>query len=173
MLYGFRFLVDNKEVFVAYTIIEVEKKTGVSSHTLRFWAKKGLFPFVEKDDNQVKYFSERDVEWVRWINWFRKSQMDIPTIKHYINLANKGDETAQERRDIIARQREIVADNIDELKAVLETLDYKIGVYDEMLAKNLDGFNPQSKQYKKCNPTTHCYEDFKDSHNEGGDAPKD
>ena len=53
---------------MAYTIIEVEKKTGVSSHTLRFWAKKGLFPFVEKDDNQVKYFSERDVEWVRWIN---------------------------------------------------------------------------------------------------------
>lgn len=161
---------------MAYTIIEVEKKTGVSSHTLRFWAKKGLFPFVEKDDNQVKYFSERDVEWVRWINWFRKSQMDIPTIKHYINLANKGDETAQERRDIIARQREIVADNIDELKAVLETLNYKIGVYDEMLEKNLDGFNPQSKQYKKCNPTTHCYEDSQESHNEGGGgdkAPKD
>ena len=140
---------------MAYTIIEVEKKTGVSSHTLRFWAKKGLFPFVEKDDNQVKYFSERDVEWVRWINWFRKSQMDIPTIRHYINLANKGDSTTQERRDIIARQREIVADNIEELKTILDTLDYKLGVYDEMLAKNIDGFNPQSKQYKKCNPKTH------------------
>lgn len=144
---------------MAYTIIEVEKKTGVSSHTLRFWAKKGLFPFVEKDDNQVKYFSERDVEWVRWINWFRKSQMDIPTIRHYINLANKGDSTAQERRDIIARQREIVADNIEELKTILDTLDYKLGVYDEMLAKNIDGLNPQSKQYKKCNPKTHCHED--------------
>ncbi len=139
---------------MAYTIIEVEKKTGVSSHTLRFWAKKGLFPFVEKDDNQVKYFSERDVEWVRWINWFRKAQMDIPTIRHYIELANRGDESAQERRDIIARQREIVADSIDELKAVLETLDYKLGVYDEMLSKNLDGLNPQSRQYKGCNHTT-------------------
>ena len=131
---------------MAYTIIEVEKKTGVSSHTLRFWAKKGLFPFVEKDDNQVKYFSERDVEWVRWINWFRKSQMDIPTIKHYINLANKGDETAQERRDIIARQREIVAYSIYELKMFLDTLYYKIGVYYKMLSKNPDGFNPQNKQ---------------------------
>ena len=60
---------------------------------------------MEKDDNQVKYFSECDVEWVCWINWFRKSQMDIPMIKHYINLANKGDFIVQERRDIIARKR--------------------------------------------------------------------
>lgn len=34
---------------MAYTIIEVERKTGVSSRTLRFWLDKGLFPFVEKD----------------------------------------------------------------------------------------------------------------------------
>ena len=84
---------------MAYTIIEVERKTGVSSHTLRFWAKKGLFPFVQKDDNKVKYFSKRDVEWVGWINWLRKSQMDIPSIRHYIQLANQGEGTAKERRD--------------------------------------------------------------------------
>ena len=92
--------------------------------------------------------------------------MDIPTIRYYITLANKGDSTAQERRDIIARQREIVADNIAEIQSILDTLDYKLGVYDEMLAKNLDGFNPQSKQYKKCNPTTHCYEKSQDSNKE-------
>ena len=34
---------------MAYTIIEVERKTGVASRTLRFWADKGLFPFVQKD----------------------------------------------------------------------------------------------------------------------------
>ena len=93
---------------MAYTIIEVERKTGVSSHTLRFWAKKGLFPFVQKDDNKVKYFSKSDVEWVGWINWLRKSQMDIPSIRHYIQLANQGEDTAKERRDMIARQKEIL-----------------------------------------------------------------
>ena len=34
---------------MAYTIIEVERKTSVASRTLRFWADKGLFPFVQKD----------------------------------------------------------------------------------------------------------------------------
>lgn len=136
---------------MAYTIIEVERKTGVSSHTLRFWAKKGLFPFVQKDDNKVKYFSKRDVEWVGWINWLRKSQMDIPIIRHYIHLANQGEGTAQERRDMIARQKEIVEDNIEELQSVLEVLSKKLKMYDEMLAENIDGFNPQSSQYKSCN----------------------
>lgn len=28
---------------MAFTIIEVERKTGVASRTLRFWADKGLF----------------------------------------------------------------------------------------------------------------------------------
>ena len=43
---------------MAYTIIEVERKTGVASRILRFWADKGLFPFVQKDSNGVRYFSE-------------------------------------------------------------------------------------------------------------------
>lgn len=33
---------------MAYTIIEVEKLTGVPSRKLRFWCDKGLFPFIEK-----------------------------------------------------------------------------------------------------------------------------
>lgn len=35
---------------MAYTI-KVEKETKISAYTLRFWAKKGLFPFVQKDKN--------------------------------------------------------------------------------------------------------------------------
>lgn len=47
---------------MAYVIKEVEKETKINSHILRFWAKKGLFPFVQKDENGVKYFSKSDVE---------------------------------------------------------------------------------------------------------------
>ena len=38
----------NKETKMAKTIIEVEKQTGISSRTIRFWPSKGLFPFVER-----------------------------------------------------------------------------------------------------------------------------
>lgn len=33
---------------MAYTIIEVERKTGVASRTLRFWVDKGAFSFCAK-----------------------------------------------------------------------------------------------------------------------------
>lgn len=72
---------------MAYTIIEVERKTGVASRTLRFWADKGLFPFVQKDSNGVRYFSEKDVQWVFWIDCYRQIGMsieDINTTLHYV-----------------------------------------------------------------------------------------
>ncbi|WP_260604707.1 MerR family transcriptional regulator [Campylobacter sp. MIT 99-7217] len=52
---------------MTYTIIEVERLTKMPSRTLRFWANKGLFPFLEKDENEVRYFSKKDIEWVHWI----------------------------------------------------------------------------------------------------------
>ena len=90
---------------MAYTIIEVEKKTGVSSHTLRFWAKKVCFHLWRK--TIIKSSILVSVMWSGCVGsiGFGKSQMDIPMIKHYINLANKGDFIVQERRDIIARKR--------------------------------------------------------------------
>lgn len=90
---------------MAYTIIEVERKTGVASRTLRFWADKGLFPFVQKDSNGVRYFSEKDVQWVFWIDCYRQIGMSIEDIKHYITLCTKGESSAQERLEIIQRQR--------------------------------------------------------------------
>ncbi|KQI38414.1 transcriptional regulator, partial [Campylobacter jejuni CVM 41914] len=42
-----------------------------------------MFPFVQKDENSVKYFSKSDIEWVKWIEWLRISGMPIEQIKHY------------------------------------------------------------------------------------------
>lgn len=135
---------------MAYTILQVEKLTGISSHTLRFWAKKGLFPLVYKDDNLIKYFSDKDVEWARWIDYLRKSQMDIKSIKEYIDLAIKGESSTLKRHSMIKKQREILANNISNLQEVLQKLDDKIRIYDSMLNDGKDGLNPESKEYIGC-----------------------
>ncbi|WP_267892865.1 MerR family DNA-binding transcriptional regulator [Helicobacter bilis] len=36
---------------MVYTIIEVERATNIPSRKIRFWLDKGLFPFVERDEN--------------------------------------------------------------------------------------------------------------------------
>ncbi|CAM2843736.1 MerR family transcriptional regulator [Helicobacter burdigaliensis] len=62
---------------MVYTIIEVERKTGVPSRTLMFWADKGVFPYVEKDENGVRYFSKKDLQWVLWVDCYRQIGVSI------------------------------------------------------------------------------------------------
>ena len=134
---------------VAYTIIEVERKTGVNSRKLRFWADKGLFPFVEKDKNGVRYFSEQDLQWVIWIDCFRQIGMSIPKIKDYIKLCAKGSSTMPQRLSIILNERQKVINELTDLQNILQKLDYKAKYYSDMIEKSKDELNPLSKDYAK------------------------
>ncbi|EAH7972188.1 MerR family transcriptional regulator [Campylobacter jejuni] len=135
---------------MAYTIKKVEKETKISAHTLRFWAKKGLFPFVQKDENSVKYFSKSDIEWAKWIEWFRISGMPIEQIKHYIKLCSLGIKTAKERQEMLKQTKKKLQNQIKTLKESEKVLSKKIKIYEEMLANEVDGFNPESKDYQPC-----------------------
>ena len=134
---------------MSYTIIEVERKTGIASRKLRFWADKGLFPFLEKDKNGVRYFSEQDLQWVIWVNYFRQIGMSIQNIKNYIELCIKGANTMQERLEIILNEKQKIINQISDLQNILEKLDYKTKDYKNMIAENKDKFNPVSKDYIK------------------------
>ena len=104
---------------------------------------------MQKDSNGVRYFSEKDVQWVFWIDCYRQIGMSIEDIKYYITLCAKGENTAQERLEIIQRQRQKTLDDIEKLQVVLEKLDYKVAYYKEMIAKNKDDINPLNKKYVK------------------------
>ncbi|ECH6177206.1 MerR family transcriptional regulator [Campylobacter jejuni] len=135
---------------MAYTIKKVEKETKISAHTLRFWAKKGLFPFVQKDENSVKYFSKSDIEWAKWIEWLRISGMPIEQVKHYIKLCSLGIKTAKERQEMLKQTKKKLQNQIKTLKESEKVLSKKIKIYEEMLANEVDGFNPESKDYQSC-----------------------
>lgn len=139
-----------KDKNMAYTIKKVEKETKISAHTLRFWAKKGLFPFVQKDENSVKYFSKSDIEWAKWIEWLRISGMPIEQVKHYIKLCSLGIKTAKERQEMLKQTKKKLQNQIKTLKESEKVLSKKIKIYEEMLANEVDGFNPESKDYQPC-----------------------
>ncbi|TBR78830.1 MerR family transcriptional regulator [Campylobacter novaezeelandiae] len=134
---------------MAYTIIEVERKTGVSSRTLRFWLDKGLFPFVEKDKNGVRYFSEKDLEWVIWVDCYRQIGMSIEDLKRYIFLCAKGKSTAKERLEIILKLKGKILQDIKKFQSILEKLNFKIDLYEKMIIEDKDELNPLSKDYIK------------------------
>lgn len=151
-----------KEFVMAYTIKEVEEKTGISSHTLRFWAKSNLFPFIERDDNNVRYFSEQDLGWVAVVHCLRQSGLSVGQIKEYVDLCLKGDSTFEARLAIIQKQRDETQKIIYEYKQALDKLESKVQYYEDAIYKRdkekierlnpnkLKGYfeNPQNKRYK-------------------------
>lgn len=82
-----------------YTIKEVAEKMDVSEHTLRFWAKSGFFPFVKRDKNNIRMFSDNDLDWVKIVKCLRAVGTENKAIKRYIDLCVVGDSTIPERWD--------------------------------------------------------------------------
>ncbi|TLD97489.1 MerR family transcriptional regulator [Helicobacter jaachi] len=129
---------------MAYTIKEVEKKTGISAHTIRFWAKEGLFPYVERGGAaSVRYFSDKDLEWVAIVHCLRRGGLSIEAIKHYVHLCLMGDETLEQRLEIMQAQREETLKIIESYQNALDKLDCKVRFYKDAIAKrDRDVYNP-------------------------------
>lgn len=135
---------------MAYTIKQVEKLTGVSSYTLRFWAKKGIFPSIERNEHGVKYFSDSDVRWVNWVVWLRDVDMSLEDIKRYAELFAKGFDYAEERKKLLEKALKNLKDKVELLQDISVHLEKKIAMYDESIKRGVDLFNVQSTDYKDC-----------------------
>lgn len=131
---------------MAWTIIEVSKQTGISPHTLRFWAKSGLFEtFIDRDENGVKYFDKRAVERVMWIQCLRDTGMCLKDIKKYNRLIMQGITSAKERREMLLKQTSILEQQLITIQQGLKKLEHKIGIYDEMIATGVDTLHKNIK----------------------------
>ena len=89
-----------------YTIKEVADKMEISEHTLRFWAKSGFFPFIKRNENNIRLFSEDDLNWVKIVKCLRSIGTETKLVKRYIDLCIIGDSTIPERYEIIKTTKE-------------------------------------------------------------------
>lgn len=137
-----------------YTIKEVADKMEVSEHTLRFWAKSGFFPFLQRDNNNIRRFSENDLNWVRIVKCLRSVGTQNKDIKKYIDLCIIGDSTIKERYQIIIDTKAKALEQMEELKKQLELLDYKENFYKNLIKNHLeDEWNPMNKVKKEIETT--------------------
>ena len=133
-----------------YTIKEVADKMDISEHTIRFWAKSGFFPFVTRDKNNNRIFSENDLDWVKIVKCLRSVGTENKAIKRYIDLCIVGDSTISERYKIIQETKLKAQQQLEELKQQIALLDYKENFYENLIKNNLeDTWNPMNKQYPK------------------------
>lgn len=51
--------------------------------------------------NGIRVFEDKDFKWLRVLNCMKNTNMPIKKIKEYVELAQKGDKTLEERYELI------------------------------------------------------------------------
>jgi DNA-binding transcriptional MerR regulator len=132
------------------TVKDVAKEMNISEHTLRFWDKEGLLPPVGRDKNNIRIFSEQDLQWVFIIKCLRGGGVQLADIKKYIALCQIGDSTVLERFEIIKEAKRKTLEQLDELNHQLAKLNYKEEYYKNLIENNAhDCCNPANNDLSK------------------------
>jgi DNA-binding transcriptional MerR regulator len=121
---------------MGYSIAEVAEKTHLTTHTLRYYEKEGLLPFVDRSDSGNRDFKEKDLEWLELICCLKNTGMPIKQIREYIQLCLRGDNTLDIRKEIFIKHREEVMRQMNELQKNLDKINCKINFYHCACNKN-------------------------------------
>ena len=112
-----------------YTINEVAELCDVTAHTLRFYDKEGLLPFVSRNKAGNREFSEQALDLVKLICCLKNTAMPVKEIKAYIDLLMSGEQTVESRKQIMLDHRKAVMQQINNLKKNLTIIDLKVAYY--------------------------------------------
>lgn len=113
-----------------YSIGQAAEKAGLTAHTLRYYEKEGLLPFVERTPSGLRSFKESDFEWLAVINCLKNTGMSIKDIKMFIDWCVEGDTTLEKRLEMFKRQKELVQAQMDELQKHMDKINYKVWYYE-------------------------------------------
>lgn len=116
---------------MGYSIGQVAKKTGVSTHTLRYYEKEGLLPFVRKTSSGLRSFSDNDLGWLAMIDCLKGTGMPLKGIKQYIDWYIEGDSTLSQRLEMFKQQKVSLEAQFAQLQKHMDKIEYKIGFYTE------------------------------------------
>jgi DNA-binding transcriptional MerR regulator len=116
------------------TISETAEKVGLTAHTLRYYDKEGLLPFVEKSPSGARIFKDSDFEWLGIIECLKQTGMSLKDIKQYIDWCIEGDSTLQQRYDMFIERKAVAEKHIEALQKALEKIKYKCWYYETALA---------------------------------------
>lgn len=127
-----------------YSIGQVAAKTGLTVHTLRYYEKEGLLPFVRKSSSGLRMFSDNDLGWLSIIECLKKTGMPLKGIKQYIDWFREGDSTLPQRLEMFKQQLKVLA-QIEQFQKYLQKIDYKVKLYEE--AVKLGSFEKAMKKF--------------------------
>lgn len=124
----------------AMSISDVAERTGLTTHTLRYYEREGLMLTpVGRASSTHRRYTEADVTWVTFLTKLRSTAMPIATMREYVVLARQGDGTQADRLELLLLHRMAVVRQLEEMTASLAAIDYKIDLYRQNVGRVTEG----------------------------------
>jgi len=111
--------------------------TGLPASTLRYYDKQGLLPNLKRDGNNIRIFSDDDYASLRLIDCLKRSGLSIKDIKKFIDMAGK-EGALTGRLEIFRKRREILKQELENLKSILDVIEYKCWYYEKACEAGTD-----------------------------------
>ena len=116
-----------------YSIQDVSNKTGLSTHTLRYYEKEGLISDVERSQGGFRQYTDEDLERLGLIRCLKNTGMSIQEIARFVQLTHEGDHTLEERVELLRVHRERVLEKMAEMQKHLDKVTWKLNFFTEKL----------------------------------------
>ena len=117
-------------VDASISISEAAERTGLSTHTLRYYEREGLMlGGVGRASSRHRRYSDADITWVEFLTKLRSTAMPIAKVREYVDLVRQGDDSTPARLELLLKHRESVIAQLDEMTRSLAAIDYKIATY--------------------------------------------
>jgi DNA-binding transcriptional MerR regulator len=117
-------------VDASISISEAAERTGLSTHTLRYYEREGLMlSGVGRASSSHRRYSDGDITWVEFLTKLRSTAMPIAKVREYVDLVRQGEDSTPARLALLLAHRESVIAQLDEMTNSLAAIDFKIATY--------------------------------------------
>ncbi|MDN7146510.1 MerR family transcriptional regulator [Liquorilactobacillus mali] len=113
---------------ITFTIGQVSDLKKISAYTLRYYDKQGLLPKVIRDKNGTRHFTKEDLQWLDMIKCLKNTSMSLDQIKDFVDSTYQGQETLDQRLDLLKGQVEKIKRTILEQQSYIKQINKKINV---------------------------------------------
>jgi len=117
-------------------ISEAARINGVTPATLRYYEREGLIPPVTRKNGGVRDYQQDDLGWIEFVKCMRSAGLSVESLIEYTSLFREGTDTAEERKNILIRERDLLLLKYKEIGETIERLNGKIKSYEGELRES-------------------------------------
>jgi DNA-binding transcriptional MerR regulator len=125
-------------VDTSLSISEAAERTGLSTHTLRYYEREGLMlSVVDRASSSHRRYTAADIGWVTFLTKLRSTAMPISRVREYVELVRRGEDTLPARLALLEAHRAAVLAQLDEMNHSLAAIEYKIATYQALCTETI------------------------------------